>query len=219
MKNLRLNELFENWSLDSDFNRRFFISDGIFNENQYNSAPIKILFIAKESNDNTQYSWDYREEIDEVFQYPFFKTLGLWSAGILNNFPEIDTFTDDDLRSAINQIAFMNVKKCGGGGRSISKEITFHIKTFKNYILSEIEIIGADIILFSLSNINLINMLFEEKINWEITKNGYEVAKINYNNRYYLLINNYHPSARIEKNKMYMGLKGVFKDEVFTKYL
>ena len=146
-KNQRLDKLFEDWR------NRYkkadnFVKDGIINEALFESASQKILFITKEPNDPKHEGTDFREWWKKEVFYGFSYRIAEWAYGILNRFPPYDKiWTNNDASIAlksIQSIAFMNVKKSGGGGSSKEREINDYIKRDKKFIYNEIDIINFE---------------------------------------------------------------------------
>jgi hypothetical protein len=125
----QLNFLFEEWeSSVLDYHGKF-VRDGVINETLYNDTTPKILFITKEPNDPSQEKGDFRKAWMDGIKYTFAYRIAEWSYGILNNFPEYDQIWKDHTapNNAIQQIAFMNIKKSGGGGSSEYHNMMTHL--------------------------------------------------------------------------------------------
>lgn len=205
-----LNSLFNAWEKETYEYKGKFVKDGIIDESKYNIAPKKLLFIAKEPNDPEQSSWDFRDYWKKEFKYSFSYRIAEWAYGILNKFntsyDELQNIRDI-LHETLLNIAFMNIKKCGGKGTSNKSEIISYYKKNRQYILKEIEIIDPDIIILCLSFCNDIrNDLFPD-YKWE--KSGYNIyiAKLND----IKVVDYYHPSVRFAPSATYCLLKNVFQ--------
>lgn len=153
-KTAELDRLFKEWEQNIPEYQRKFVSDGIINEELYNKANKKILFIAKDPDDPDQKeSWDFRELWNQEFKNTFTHRLAEWAYGVLNDFPDYKTVCNDrpKLICALQSIAFMNVKKIGGRSEADRNEIFEHTKRNKNFLLNEIEIIKPEIVILCLS--------------------------------------------------------------------
>lgn len=196
LKNKLLDNLFKEWVDINPLYSGNFVADGIINEEYYNKAFKKILFIAKEPNDPDQKeSWDFRKLWNQEFKYPFTYRIAEWAHGILNDFPEFDELWKDRNRLilSLQSIAFMNVKKIGGRGSSERNEIRKHVETEKDFILKQISIIKPDLIILSLSFWHEIRNMIFGTINWK--GSGYAIEIADWNG--IILIDFYHPSRSI----------------------
>ena len=212
-KTKQLNELFAKWKAEN-YEGEQFLKDGIVNEDLYQLSKKKILFIAKESNDQTKKDWDYREWWNEVLKYSFSYRIAEWSYGILNDFPIYDKIWEQDgaAHNAIKHIAFMNVKKSGGFGSADYDEILEHIKNNIKFLHEQIDIIDPDLIILGVSYDEYINELFLD-LEWK--KSGYGIDVARYNNA--KIIRFHHPSARIPAAASYSLLGNVINSEVYQK--
>ena len=128
-KTERLNALFTEWKNEQkpEEAERMCL-DGIVCEERYDNTNPKILFITKEPNnpDLEEPGFDFREWWcnDEV-KFVFSIRLCEWAYGIWNEFPPLEQYDAQAKRSniqsdTIRSIAFMNLKKVGGGGAADS---------------------------------------------------------------------------------------------------
>ena len=208
-----LNELFIEWERhsESEYKGRF-IKDGIIDETLFNQAKLKILFITKEANDPKQTSWDFREWWKKNIDYAFSYRLAEWSFGLLNDFPYYDKVWEKKgaAHEALKKVAFMNVKKSGGSGKSNFKTILNHIKNNFDFIHREIEIIEPDVIITGLSWQGLRDELFP---NLEWVKSGYSVDIARFEQS--KVIDFYHPSSRNAPAAAYSLLGNIINTEIF----
>lgn len=218
-KTKQLNKLFAQWKKEVDlFKREAFYADGIINEASFNQNPPgkKILFIAKEPN-----AGNYNDNQEKNFvkawggsnppTYNFAQRIAEWTYGIIHDFPEYENINNK--LTYLRKIAFMNVKKSGGGSFTDLKEMYTIVKPQCKFILKQIDIIEPDIIIACISFAgNLIEDIFS-KVDFE--KSGYNVAVGRYNNS--RIINFYHPSSRNVPAAMYSLLQNVVQSEIFRK--
>ncbi len=219
-KSDKLNQLFEKWQKVNPAYEENFRYDGIINEDCYEKAKHKILFICKEPNGKNHegHIGDFRKEWNEEgAQYPFSYRIAEWSYGILNNFPYLDNIYNSEnweipYKNALRSIAFMNLKKSAGKGTS---EYSTMIKVLENreekkYILDEIKIIDPEIIILGLTwkelSIELIN-----DIEW--TNSGYQILIGKWGKR--KVINFYHPSSRNAPSAAYSLLQNIVRSKEF----
>lgn len=210
MKTEKLNELFNLWkSRDKDYVNNF-VKDGIINETEYEILEgKKILFIAKEVNDENIGEWDYREYWNEFYK-PFEKRLAQWTYGILEDFPPYTDLDYATTRMYLTKMAFMNVKKSAGGTISKNNEILAYIKLNLDLIQNEIFIIDPDIILLGISTEQNRKALFPD-VNWVKSVEGLLMTK----SKNAKIIDFYHPSAHIGYEEYYNKLRNIINADDF----
>lgn len=201
-KNNELNRLFDEWK-SSRPEYKGFKKDGIIDETKFDLSP-RILFICKEPNDKSLMEGDYREDWIAGLNYTFSRRIGEWAHGILNDFPRPD-FGDVETHKALKSIAFMNVKKTGGGSRANHVEILNSIKRDMNFLHREISIIDPRIIICSLGLSEITKSLFPEMF-WIET--GYNVLFAFKEDRVW--VDFYHPSIPAPGSMSYTLLERVF---------
>ena len=152
-KSKQLDILFQQWESGIPGYKNLFVKDGIINEKIWNETSPKILFIAKEPNhyENPR-AGDFRQDWTKGdSKYPFAYRIAEWSFGILEGFKEFREieYQDHIYDIFLQKIAFMNVKKLGGGSSTIHKDLLTHVETegHLEYLRKQIEIIDADIII------------------------------------------------------------------------
>lgn len=215
----QLNRLFTQWKKEVDlFKTEPFYTDGIINENGFRQNPAgkKILFMAKEPNAG---KWDEagsKSFIDEWNSepppaYPFAQRLSEWAYGIIHDFPPYESI--ENKLSYLKRIAFMNVKKSGGGAFTDNKEMYRIVKPQCHFILKEVDIIQPDIIVAGISFAeDLIEDIFG---NVTFRSSGYNVKIGKYKDA--KIINFYHPSGRNVPAAMYCLLQQVVQSEAFRQ--
>jgi len=214
-KNQLLNKLFLVWKKNYSESENF-VKDGIVNEELFDKARTKILFITKEPNDPKQEGTDFREWWNEGVYYSFSYRIAEWSYGILNDFIPYDNIwiKNDDSRAlqAIQSIAFMNVKKSGGIGSSKEKDINKYIERDIEFIHKQIKIIDPEIIIIGMSWASTVDLLFPD-LKW--IKSGYAINLARFNES--KVIDFYHPSARNGVAASYSLLQNVINTVAFKK--
>lgn len=195
-----------------------FYSDGIVNEDAWNTSTIKILYILKEVHDCAADTseCDFLTSDDILFGYQessnMWRKIAYLATGILNAATSTETpMTLLDMKEeryyteAINRIAILNLKKCAGGGTvdsAKSKEkgtYVTHAKAFADLIAKEIEIISPNIIVCCNTFDECAKYIFTPKS----ANSGYCFLETPSNERFdissltngCLVFNNYHPSA------------------------
>jgi len=218
-KTKQLNQLFQDWEEAIPEYKGHFVKDGIVNEDLYDNTIPKILFITKEPNNPEQEENDFRVWWEDEIRYTFSHRIAEWSYGIIKNFPPYDQIkgSDDNKLEALHRVAFMNVKKSGGGGTAKHSELIKHIKMNQEFIHKEIGIIEPDIIILGLSTREIRGEVFPElKEKW--MRSGYDIAINRYEystGGYAKMIDFYHPSARNGASASYSLLQNVIESSVF----
>lgn len=214
-KTEQLQKLFAGWKKEIDlFSSEAFFEDGIINEDlwQANKPGKKVLFIAKEPNAKDRKgggSFVEEWDVETPPTYNFAHRLSEWAYGIMNDFPPYEQI--ENKLSYLRQIAFMNVKKSGGGGFTDNKEMYRIVKPQCPFIIREVNIIEADIIVACLSFAEgLLEDIFGKV---QFISSGYNVKIGRYNNS--RIINFYHPSSRNVPVAMYSLLQNVVQSEAF----
>lgn len=189
-KTIQLNSLFDKWEQTVSEYKGKFVRDGIINENLYQIASTKILFITKEPNNPKEEAGDFRIWWDGKVKYSFSLRIGTWAYGILNEFKPINDITTKDIIESLSRISFMNLKKIGGKGTSSKSTIIKHTKQNIQFLRQEINIIDPKIIVLGLSKWNeLRSLLFNDQ---ELKVIDHYIHS--YGKR--IIINFFHPSAR-----------------------
>ena len=217
-KKERLDDLFKEWKKKYAKNEIFY-KDGIVNESLYRKAPKKILFITKEPNSNKSTNtddYDFRKWWNRVIELAFSYRIAEWGHGIFHDFPQFKELWEKKDASIIHEslkmIAFMDVKKTGGGGKSKKSVIDFHIERDFNLIHKEIKIINPEIIVTGLSWKSTRDLLFPD-VQWK--ECGYHIKVGKYDNR--KVIDFYHPSSRNVPSASYSLLQNVVRSRTFKK--
>jgi len=121
-----------------------FWADGIFNEEVYQQARPKILFVLKEVNSSEQR--DLREFLQDGPRYPTWYAVARWTVGLTQGFPSYTELNVDMLRSAFSGVSAINLKKTGGSGSSNMAEIAAYAYVTRDLIIRQIDEIKPDVI-------------------------------------------------------------------------
>jgi len=199
------------------------IVDGIINIDQYIKAKYRILWVLKEPYSNIG-GWNFQDYLSKrdieskkgkkndplkkmIWKKIFYSTYGLLHLDIdYDNIPEV---TDASVYGTGEQIAYINLKKTGGGSSSKYDIICDAYKRNEEILFDQIIAYDPNIIIFG-------NTLFYfdsskmEKICWNINpSNKQYVDKMTGNTTYYvtsnerLCIHTNHPSYWKLTNKEY----------------
>lgn len=118
------------------------------------------------------------------------------------NYKIESSFDEDANREALKKIAFMNLNKRGGFGGI--QEVTFlnYLKTYKDYIRREIEIINPDVIVWCGCNTydqeEYMDAVFADKTVWEKKKLSLDEKEIP-------ILRMWHPSVRAKSMEKYLN--------------
>ena len=169
------------------------------------SQEISLLLGGKEG--------DFRKWwLEEGIKYKFSHRLAEWAFGMVNQFPDFESITEAGKHHALTKIAFMNLKKIGGGGSSKKEEIFSHVRDNRDRLLEEIQIIQLDIIIGSVTYSSIWEELFGEV---ELIESGYNIWIFKWNN--IKVVDFYHPSNRYPKVMNYCLLEKVVNSRAFRK--
>lgn len=216
-KSLELKSHFQTWKQKHHPDVTFY-EDGIINEELYSQAKYKLLFIAKEPNatnhDKGGFSSFCEEWNTSEPDYGFAFRIGEWATGILNDFPPFDSISLKQKYDGLKQIAFMNVKKSGGGGTVEDvKRFNELVSSQIEFIHHQIKVIEPEIIILSLSHSEFLTELLFPNIKDKWKPSGYQIPIARMNG--YRIINYYHPSARNVAAAAYSLLQNVVRSERF----
>ncbi|TGL04058.1 hypothetical protein EHQ43_11680 [Leptospira bouyouniensis] len=209
-KTEKLNALFEKWKNSHPEFKNSFVSDGIINEEEYLKAKVKILVLTKESNNPEQSEEDYRDWWKYGIKFGFSRRIAEWSYGILNNFPPVQSISEENLIDSIRKIAFMNVKKIAGGSTANDAELEHYLNRDKEFILEQIAIIEPDVIITGIAKDEYLNLLYP---NLKLKSSGYDILIGKEKNMKFVSF--YHPSYRVPRAMAYALLKEVCLSEEF----
>lgn len=209
---VELNKLFDEWeNTFADYKGKF-VKDGIINEQLYQSARTKILFVTKDPNDPDQTSWDLANLLNQSLSGNFAVRLAEWSYGILNDFPPLRPLTDyEALHKALRSTAVINLKKIGGESQAKMDEIFAHTTQNKSFLQRQIKLISPDIIIGGVGNTQIWTLLFDG-IN--LAYSEYDILVGKWDN--IKIIDYYHPSYQVPRAMSYSLLQNIFRCKTFT---
>ena len=219
-KTERLNALFTEWKdqKPAEEAKRMCL-DGIVCEERYDNTNPKILFIAKEPNmDPEEPGFDFREWWgDGEVKYAFSKRLCEWAYGIWNGFPPLEQYDAlvDSLNiqsDTIRSIAFMNLKKVGGGSKADAGVIKAATEANLCFLQRQISIINPDVIIGGIGfDLDLWRLLFP---GIEFQPSGFDIG-IAHLEEGAKVIDSYHPSYRVPRAMQYCLLGRIFGSEKY----
>jgi hypothetical protein len=142
--------------------RRAPIFDGVVSEKDYQESDIKILWVLKEANSSGENnSWDMREHIKNKLKTDTgifkgwsstFKKIIYVTNAILNNLSWNDELYHPSYKPEVidnlKKIAYINIKKTGGGSSANHKEIQTYYEFSKTLLHNQIKEFSPNIIIF-----------------------------------------------------------------------
>jgi len=138
------------------------IFDGIVSEKDYQNSDIKILWLLKEPNSTGEDdSWDMRGHIKDNLKTeigilkgstPTFKKIIYVTNGILNNLSWNDELFHPSYKPEVidelKKIAYINIKKTGGGSVTNENEIWKYYNYSKSLLFGQIKEFKPNVIIF-----------------------------------------------------------------------
>jgi len=215
------------WNIFSEKEQKEFWGRNRGNEDElWKNSRKKIMFLMKDTNGNP--NQDYREWLGRqnktIITHKFFKNIALWLLGLNSmqddgkyipfekaNVPEIFSKAFDEMPFAI-----INTKKESGGSQISDNSLWNYCLQFGGLLKKQVEVLQPDIIVCGGGSYSIVLRIAEKIIYPELN-----FEKINswiyYNkNKDIILINSYHPSARISYEKSYNGMMNSFSE--FIRY-
>jgi hypothetical protein len=209
-----LNRLFDAWEAGYPPYQGCFKRDGIVDEKGYLEQTTKVLFIAKEPNDPSQGTGDFRKWWREHgLQYTFSIRLAEWAYGMLHNFPRYrDAYESHVMKhEALLSVAFMNIKKSGGEGMANNAEIDRVALETQEFLRRQINLIDPDIVIGSLMGCDGAWEAIFPDAHWTNHDNYVFVTRVGKMR----VIEFFHPSNRFPTVMNYTLLKEVINSQEF----
>lgn len=200
IKTQQLDDLFKGWKSTYELSEAArFSEDGILNEEMWDGAKLKVLFVLKERAKETD---DFRKV---AYDKPW------WEIGYMNYFLQntTKTYIPDfrDIKQNESEIyryermsAILNLKKVMGGSTSIYGQIYDYAERDKDNIKREINIIEPDVMVFG-GTFEIFKLVFK--------LGNAELADRVYKNPMFgnaIMIDHVHPSQRTRKDMIYYTL-------------
>jgi hypothetical protein len=212
----RLNELFSEWEASKSDYVGNFCPDGIVDEECYEKAARRVLFVLKEPNAHHEDSCDHARNFAQGRDKSnaAWRNLAYWSYGILRGFPLFSQVKGDPAYPQIlYEIAVMNLKKTPGGSSAKKTEILRFALGSSNqvFIRREFEIIAPQIIISCVGPETRVDELHEAVRNllapgapWLRSRNGVFYLRFEAG----LLVAFAHPDGRFVDADLYNYLPG-----------
>lgn len=196
--------LFSVWKEKQGY--EYFISDGVFNEEELNKQKYRILFVLKEANWENATA-DLCELLLSEKSSGYWKTwnnIARWTKAILEGGDYPRYVSKSDKTYWLKKIIAMNLKKVGGDEHAENETIYSFAQNDRVYLKQQIELYNPDIIICcgrgTGKNADILHdVVFEkdEVSDWQepILKYNYFLAKVN-NKENVPVVSFYHPQMR-----------------------
>ena len=141
------NLLFEEWKKKQGYCS--FISDGVFDEEEWKKQEYKILFVLKEANwkNGNMDLCKYLLSEPKASYWKTWNNIARWTKAILVGGEYPERVTPKDKTYWLRKIAAMNLKKIGGGSVAQDNIIFDYAKSDRVFIKRQIELYKPDIII------------------------------------------------------------------------
>lgn len=141
------NLLFEEWKKKQGYSS--FISDGVFDEEEWKKQEYKILFVLKEANwkNGNMDLCKYLLSEPKLSYWKTWNNIARWTKAILVGGEYPERVTPKDKTYWLRKIAAMNLKKIGGGSVAQDNIIFDYAKSDRVFIKRQIELYKPDIII------------------------------------------------------------------------
>ncbi len=209
--------LFDRWKA----NHVSFIPDGVVDEDAWNRAGTKILFLLREVNDcpagfdERNYLKYYFDPKHKYMHSPTIDNLILWAYGI-QKLPKFTSWSDVEnnayASNVLESVALVNIKKTSGGGTVDwdSFDKYFSTELNREYIKEQLQIYNPDVVICG-GTAYYLSCLYPDKFDeayWKMTSRGIRYTKVHDT----IYIDYKHPNIRAPKNIMYYALMDAVKE-------
>ena len=198
-------ELFARWQAERGY--KYFISDGIIDEVEWNKQNYKILFVLKEANWENSNA-DLCEFLLSECSSSYWKTwnnVARWTKALIEKGEYPRYVSKSDKSYWLRKIAVMNLKKVGGDAVAEDETIKSYSTTDRTYLKEQIELYKPDIIICCGRGVGknadiLHDIVFEspQVSEWlkPITENKYNYFVVAIDNKQVPVVSFYHPQMR-----------------------
>lgn len=142
-------KLFEEWKSSRGY--KFFVSDGVFEKDAWNSKKVKITFILKEANcpNKTQdlCDWLIDQEKSGKGGWQTWNNIARWSKALLEGGEYPAYISAEERRKWLTKVSFLNLKKEGGGPKAKPKKIREAAQNDAGFIQRQLSLYQPDLII------------------------------------------------------------------------
>lgn len=222
---MRINEqenlLFVKWKNKLKLaNNEFFIEDGLVDEENWNNASLKVLYLLKEVN-GAEEDWDERDYLknytaDYVTKSQTINTIIKWQFGLINtdveNWMEIEARTSvkEIQQKLLSQICLVNIKKIAGKTSVDMDKFNKYLDNQDNikFLHQQLSLYKPDIVI-SCGVSGWLRKIYSWTKNWQYTSRGIKYCI--HNDTIYLDF--WHPNNRgVSRNVLYYTLMDAIKE-------
>lgn len=198
-------ELFARWQTERGY--KYFISDGVLDEVEWNKQSYKILFVLKEANWETGNA-DLCEFLLSESSSSYWKTwnnVARWTKALIEKGEYPRSVSRSDKSFWLRKIAAINLKKVGGDAVAEDETIREYAERDKSYLKEQIELYNPDIIICCGRGVGknadiLHDIIFESSqvSEWQepMTETGYNYFVVALDNKQVPVVSFYHPQMR-----------------------
>ena len=219
------NKLFKGWRKDLPR----FVPDGLVDQDTFENAKIKAVFLLKDTNDPPSDTWSKWDLRDVLYNKKFDQHQTMWTViarwiyelniekikwndkdrnkPFLNNYHSLGNFHAMMHR----QIAVVNCKKVGGGGQTDKTRLRSHIINYHHEIRSQLTMYGADLIITGGIPKGMLDIIFADIEKTE-NKSSNGLMHWHFPKLKTHLISYYHPACRIKHEVLHYTLVDAAKE-------
>ncbi len=203
---------------DSLFNEFFgndprVIKDGLVQEEAYETAKYRIVYVLKEVNGGE--SWDLRDFVrDDGGRPQTWDNIARWTQGIMNLEEDIPwsvlgSNNEERRKTVLKQIAAVNLKKTSGGHTADNKLIYETALENDALLREQMSLYEPDIIICCGTSDAFVDSCYKDvEITWEMTSRGIWYFRDGKT----VVISYVHPEARVTDSLIVYGLIDAIKD-------
>lgn len=210
-------QLFKKWFSAEERKHLPYVTDGVVCEDAYLNAPLKVLFVLKEVNDEEGASkagelWSLKEFLSKGGHHSTWNNVSRWAAGLMA-LPEKSTWdqykeVDEKFRvQHLSQIAAINIKKVPGAAIADQEALAEHAKRDSELIRQQVALYedNLDLIVTCGDGVPeiLMQAAWSTKPIWQQTSRGMWYCPTPMGRP---LIAQYHPAARYPAHLMHYSL-------------
>lgn len=180
----------------------YIVSDGLASVEHYMQAPVKIVFLLKETNDAGGGGWDLRKFMYDGGRASTWDNITRWTEGLFDlatkekekNWEHYANITEDRRKDILKYIGAVNLKKIPGSYVADGNAVFSETLKNKDFLLAQLDLYRPDILICGGTFDNLYYHLLDNKQpKIETTTRGIKYC-IDENNT--IIIDYHHPAAR-----------------------
>ncbi len=197
-------ELFQRWGSGV----KWFVKDGVIDEEAYQNSEKKILLILKEVNDQNGGGWDLRSYVKNGGRSQTWDTVTRW----LMHIREIDTdipwstlekISNDQRIEQLKSIAVMNLKKSPGTHTAIHKDVSKVAHEDRDYLNEQFKLYKPDLVICCGTSWIFHEVIkFVNEVKWSSTTRGVRYHTMDGTT----IIDYAHPEVRCSKDMRHYPL-------------